>query len=149
YSGDTNNKAVASPCAEASAAEIISAAVPSVTITASSGVTIGGQVHGTATLAGTHEATGTINLTLYKPGDTTCIDTPAFNETLTVTAATTTYESNSFTPTAPATSHWTASYSGDGNNEAEASPCTEASAVETVAQASPSLNVVASPEVTI
>jgi hypothetical protein len=149
YSGDSENKATASPCAEASAAVTVAQASPSVTTTASSGVTVGGQVHASATLAGSHQATGTIGFALYKPGDTTCIGTPAFTETVAVTAATTTYESASFTPNEAGTYHWTASYSGDTNNKAAASPCAEASAAVAVAAASPSVTTTASAEVTI
>ncbi|MBS1891393.1 MAG: hypothetical protein JST59_08870 [Actinobacteria bacterium] len=132
YSGDAENDAAASSCAEASAAVTVASASPSLTVASSPGVTIGGQVHATATLAGGHEATGTISFALYGPGDTSCSGTPVFTETVTVTAASGTYESAAFAPTGAGTYHWTASYSGDAENDAAASSCGEAAAAVVV-----------------
>jgi hypothetical protein len=149
YSGDTNNKAAASSCGEASAAVAVGTASPSLTTTSSAGVGIGGQVHATASLAGGDEATGTIEFALYAPGDTACTGTPVFTETKTVTAASTTYESGMFTPAAAGTYRWVAEYSGDGNNDGAESPCAEASAAVAVASASPSLTVASSAGITV
>jgi hypothetical protein len=107
-------------------------------------VTIGGQVHATATLAGGHEAGGEIEFALYGPNDESCTGTPVFTDSATVADPVTSYDSGAFTPTKVGTYHWVASYSGDADNAATASECADPAAAVTV---EPAPQVPVTPEV--
>ena len=62
---------------------------------------------------------------LYPPSEATCTGAPVFTKVITVTSGNGTYATTTG-PTASVvgTWHWTASYSGDANNNVATSPCT-------------------------
>ncbi len=117
--------------------------------TASSNVTIGGQVHDTATLSGGVSPTGTITFKLYGPDDADCSGTPAFTDIKNVSSGNGAYDSANFTPTAAGTYRWTADYSGDASNAASSSACNAANESVTVAKHTTTLTTNASGDVTI
>ena len=105
---------------------------PTLTTTAGADVTLGQPITDTATLTGTAnqpgtpvinpttaggKADGTITFTLFGPSDTGCgpqVQENGQNLTRTETVSGDgTYGPVSFTPTAPGTYHWVASYDGD------------------------------------
>jgi len=130
YSGDTNNAAVTSPCGAATEASVVNTptptptpATPKLSTTAGTEVAIGTSIHDTATLSGGRTPTGTITFDLYS---TTACHTPvaAFVTTgVTVTHGNGTYSSATVTPTTAGTYYWTASYSGDAQNNPVTGPC--------------------------
>ena len=130
-------------------------ASPTLSTTASAGVVIGGSVSDAATLSGGSAPTGTITFELYGPDatpgaqDADCTGTPAFTSAPIPVAGNGAYGSGSFTPTAVGTYRWTASYSGDTNNEPAASACTAAGESVSVSKASPSLATTASPGIAL
>jgi len=89
---------------------------------------VGDTLNDTATLSGGFEPTGTILFELFPPADTTCAGTPVFSESVTVSgngdySTTTGYTVPLAGPSG--TYHWTASYSGDANNNAASSSCAD------------------------
>ena len=100
-------------------------AVPTLTTTASADVGLGGQVHDTATLAGGSSPTGTITFTLYGPDDASCSNAAAFTDTQSVASGNGDYDSADFTPSQPGTYRWTASYSGDADNDPATTSCND------------------------
>src|SRR5262249_52735422 len=114
YGGDTNNPPASSGCGAESVT--ISKASPAIATSPGAGGTVGAAVTDTATLAGGHNPTGTIEFTAYGPSTTaSCSTIPVFDQTLTVSGDGI-YTSPSFTPSQAGTYWWTASYGGDANN---------------------------------
>ena len=149
YAGDANNEAAAGACNDAGETVVVAKATPTIQGTASAGVTIGGQVSDAATLAGEHNpAGGNVTFRLYGPGDAGCSGAPAFSSTIAIDAGGTA-SSGAFTPTAPGTYRWTATYGGDANNEGAAGACNDPGATVTVAKATPSVQTNASAGVAI
>ncbi|HEX2041460.1 MAG TPA: hypothetical protein VHF24_02380 [Acidimicrobiales bacterium] len=156
YSGDANNNAAGpTACNDPAEAVVVTAAgggAPTLTTTASPGVAVGGQVFDTANLTGGTNPTGTITFNLYGPDDATCAGPPVFTSTVPVAGAGS-YTSGSFTPTAPGTYRWIASYSGDANNlPAGPTVCNdpaEAVVVTPAGGGAPTLTTTASPGVAI
>jgi hypothetical protein len=93
---------------------------PAVTIStqASSGNLLGAPVSDTATLSGATNPTGSVTFSLFN--DAGCA-TQVFTSTNNLSGAGAT--SDSFTPVAAGTYYWTATYSGDANNNAVTAPC--------------------------
>ena len=125
YSGDTNNKAVASSCNDQAEAVIITPAGPAISTNASTGGPLGTAVHDVAHLTGvTGSAGGSITFVLYRGSDTTCT-TPLFTSAPVAVSGPNSYTGPDFTPTSAGTYQWVASYSGDTNNAAVASSCND------------------------
>jgi hypothetical protein len=137
YSGDGENEGAGSSCAESAAAVNVAAADPTITVTASAEKILGGMISASATLAGAHEPSSTVVFDLYGPDDPTCAGTAIYSKTLPASTSTTTYESGSFTPSAAGTYRWVASYSGDQNNSAAITSCTDPAAATVVVAAVP------------
>ena len=116
YSGDTNNAAVATLCADPAEAVVVTPAAPTISTQASAPVTLGGTISDTATLAGGSAPTGTITFTVFGPNNGTCSGTPAFPPTVVTVNGNGAYPSGTFTPTAAGTYRFVAVYSGDINN---------------------------------
>ncbi|MBV8395798.1 MAG: hypothetical protein JO064_06020, partial [Actinobacteria bacterium] len=138
FAGDGNNNAVASSCGTESA--VVAKASPTISTTASSGVTLGaGSVSDQATLAGgVSLGGGSVTFNLYGPSSSAvCTGTPAYTQTTSV-SGNGSVGSGNFTPTAAGTYWWTASFGGDANNNSAASACGAASV--TVAKATPTLS---------
>ncbi|MCA1683537.1 MAG: hypothetical protein LC708_00155, partial [Actinobacteria bacterium] len=120
YSGDTqNNPAGPTACNDPLEAVVVTPVNPVITTTASASVPVGGTVTDTATLTGGAGPTGTITFNLYGPTDPNCLGAPVFTSTVPVVAAgavSAPFVLPSSPTTGPGTYHFTASYSGDANN---------------------------------
>ena len=104
--------------------------------TPSPSTAVGGSISDSAVLANGRVPGGTLTFELYGPGDTSC-QTPISTLTAAVNGNGT-YPSGGYTATVPGTYQWTASYSGDANNNAvPATAC--GSETVTVTKASPKL----------
>jgi uncharacterized repeat protein (TIGR01451 family) len=119
-------------------------ATPTLAGAASAGVPAGAAIGDAATLAGGHDATGTIAFDVYGPGDASCASSLA-TSTATVSGDGT-YASAPFTATSAGTYRWIARYDGDVNNEsAGPTGCADADQAVVVAKASPVLSTQGSP----
>jgi len=118
YSGDASNNSATSPCG--SEPVDVTKATPSIATTPSGSVAAGGNVSDSATLTGGFSPGGSVDFTLYAPGDTTC-KTPIATRTGTLTGGTA--SSGSVTVAAGGTYNWVAAYGGDPNNNSVTSPC--------------------------
>jgi hypothetical protein len=96
-------------------------ASPAISTSPSGTALLGTTVKDTATLSGGYNPTGTITFNLYPTQD--CSGPPVNTETATVNGDGSYSTPTGYTPTATGTYQWTASYSGDGNNNAVASLC--------------------------
>ncbi|MFN2608074.1 MAG: Ig-like domain repeat protein [Acidimicrobiales bacterium] len=143
YPGDLFNNAASSGCNAANESVVVTQAAPTISTTASAGVTLGGQVHDTAVIAGGFNPTGTITFTLYGPSDATCSTSPVSTTTATV-SGNGSYDSPNATPAALGSYRWVASYGGDTNNAAVASPCNAPNESVVVGKATPTLTTTAS-----
>jgi len=148
YSGDSDNNPAVTACNDANESVTVSPANPSLATNASAGVVVGGQIHDTATLAAGFNPTGQITFNLYVPDDSSCSGPPAFMDTKSV-SGNASYDSLSFTPTQAGVYRWTASYSGDANNNAVSSACNAVDESVTVSQAPPTLTTSASPDIAL
>jgi hypothetical protein len=124
YNGDTNNSPAASLCSDPGAAVAVAKRSPTFTGSASL-LAISGATTATATVngAGPSGVTGTITFTLFGPGNLVCAGPPIFTSTRPV-AGNGSYTSNPFTPALGGTYQWIARYSGDANNNAAGTTCT-------------------------
>jgi hypothetical protein len=84
----------------------------------------GGSVSDVAHLSGATSPTGTINFTLYGPGDASCAGAPVFTDTKPVNGNGS-YISAGFTPAQFGTYRWIAAYSGDANNQPVSGACND------------------------
>ena len=109
-----------------------------------SSLTYGGSFHDTATLVapptGAAAATGTVRFNFYKPGDTTCTQTPAATSTVALNSAGTSATSADYQPQSVGTYRVVATYSGDTNYPPATTSCSDANEQATVSQATPSLS---------
>lgn len=113
---------------------IAPAAPPTLTVEATD-TTIGGTVHATAELAEGPTATGEITFEVFAPDDPTCAG-PALDQSSATVSGEGEYASEDFEPTVAGDYHWTARYSGDGENEPAEAVC---AATSTVSKASPGM----------
>jgi hypothetical protein len=142
YNGDSNNNGASSRCSQEMVA--VTKATPSLTTQPSPGGSVGTVVlNDTGVLSGGASPGGTVTFNLYDPAHRDCSGTPAFTQTVTALGNGSYSTTNSTPASAPGTWSWTASYSGDPNNNGAASACT----LETVsiAKAEPSLTTTPSP----
>lgn len=113
-------------------------ATSSLSTRSSGATTLGGIVKDSATLSGGGTPTGQITFRLYGPADETCAREPAYTSKPVAVEGSGKYDSPEFTPAAPGTYHWIASYSGDSNDEGAAGSCgEEGESVSVVAAAGP------------
>src|SRR3989442_1217059 len=89
---------------------------------------------------------GTITFNLYGPDDATCGGAVIFSSTVAV-SGNGDYSSASFTANVAGTYRWTASYSGDANNNIAATSCNDANESVVVTKASPAITTTASASV--
>jgi hypothetical protein len=126
YGGDANNLAAATPCATPSAQVTVGKRTPVLTTTrtwappsaSASGVLSSGS--------GPAGPTGTMTYNLYGPNNMTCSGTPIVSSVRTV-AWYLSYESAPFNPSALGTYQWVVLYSGDANNVARSTTCSDTS----------------------
>ncbi|MGH9125183.1 MAG: beta strand repeat-containing protein [Acidimicrobiales bacterium] len=144
YSGDVSNAPVATHCGDAGETTTVNQAVPTIVTAASTTATIGGPISDSAVLANGLNPTGTITFTAFGPGNATCTAPAAFTSAPLAVAGNGTYMSGPFTPTTPGTYLWVASYSGDTNNAAVATPCGDMGETSTVNKATPAIVTTAS-----
>lgn len=125
YSGDVNNEGAVGDCADAAERTVVTQATPAIVTDASDQIAIGGELTDTATVTGrVNPGTSAIDFTLYGPNDDDCSDAPAFTDfNVEYLAGDTSVTSAAFTPTAPGTYRWIASYRGDDNNAAATGDC--------------------------
>ena len=136
YSGDANNNGATSGCGQETVT-VGSAALTLFTNPTAGGVVGAVVLNDTAQVSGGDTPSGSITFNLYDPAHTDCSGTPAYTQTVTV-AGDGSYSTTNTTPAnLSGTWSWTASYSGDANNNGATSGCTQ----ETVAvsKAAPSL----------
>ncbi len=146
YSGDANNAAVTTACGAANETSTVNKASPTIVTTASAPVTVGGSISDSAVLAGGVAPTGTITFTVFGPNNATCTGAAAFTSTSPV-AGNGTYTSSSFPTTAAGTYRFIAAYSGDANNNAVTTLCSDPAESVVVAPATPTIVTTASPTV--
>jgi uncharacterized repeat protein (TIGR01451 family) len=118
YAGDTLNNSATSPCRAPNESVTVAKATPSLSTQSSGDNLVGAPVSDTATLTGGFNPGGTVTFRLYT--DASC-NAQVFTLPGPVTAGTAT--SGWFTPTTAGAYRWTASYSGDVNNEAVSGAC--------------------------
>jgi hypothetical protein len=127
YSGDARNKGASSACGKETVA--VAKAAPSLSTTPGAGGTVGTAIlNDSATVSGGYTPGGTVTFNLYSPSQACGVGTPAYSQTVTVAADGTAVTGQTSPATAAGTWSWTASYSGDGNNNPAVSGC----GVETV-----------------
>jgi hypothetical protein len=146
YEGDANNEAVSSTCGAANQTSTVAKATPSLTGTASDGV-VGTAIHDEVTLSGSFSPTGEVTFSVFAPTDTTCTAAPLATMTSSIVAGKAV--SANFLPQQAGGLRWTASYSGDANNEPFSLGCGAANQTSTVAKASPSLSGTATSTVVV
>jgi uncharacterized repeat protein (TIGR01451 family) len=140
YSGDSNNGAARSACTDEHLVVNQKATGISTSLSAPT-VTVGGTVHDSATLTGmTSSAGGSVTYTVYSNNE--CTGTPQDGGTKTVTNAVVP-DSNPITFNTSGDYYWQASYTGDQNNKAATSPCTDEHLV--VGKTAPSVSTTLSP----
>ena len=114
--------------------ELAIVASPSLSVTASPNIALGGQAHGAATLAGGSIPTGQITFNLYGPDAADCSGPAVFTDTRPVNGNGV-YNSATFTPTHAGAYRWTAEYAGDTGNAPASSDCDSPAARFTVSSA--------------
>ena len=123
---DSGSDNSTSSCVEVTVAQ----ATPTISTTPSGTVDPApGDLSDSATLTGGYNATGTITFKLFPPADPTCAGTEVYSEDVTVngdgTYSTTGTGTGDNTAALAGTWHWTATYSGDTNNDGEPSLCAD------------------------
>ncbi|MCZ4494279.1 MAG: Glycine-rich cell wall structural protein precursor match [Conexibacter sp.] len=116
----------------------VTKAAPTLLAASAGDAALGGSIHATATLAGGHDPTGQVAFALHAPEDADCSGTPVATTTV-VVSGDATYPSAAQTPTVAGTYHWTASYSGDADNQVAAAACGAAVTVSSPALHAPAL----------
>ena len=149
YSGDAGNNPFTTACGATGETLTVNPASPSITTLVSSASetlpTLTG-VTDSATLSGGHSPTGTITWNVYFD-DGTCTSSPVFTSSAVTVTGNGAYTSTpSFTPASGAGDYyWTASYTGDGNNDAFTTACGASGETLIVNPASPSATTSVSP----
>jgi Bacterial Ig-like domain (group 3) len=139
YSGDAQNNPATTACNDANETVVVNKAQPGiVTQVSSAEITIGGSVTDTATLSNGVNPTGSITFTVFGPDDANCSTAGTVVSTETVNGNGN-YTSDPFTPGAPGTFRWIASYSGDANNAAATTACNDANETVVVKKAQPTM----------
>lgn len=171
YGGDAGNSAAQSACGAQAATVTVPKARRALALAPSAGVVVGRPLHAVATLSAPADAcpqvtrlqgwgclarpsaaasagfapAGTIAFRLYGPDDPTCARSPAFTDEVAVAQAGA-HSSAPLTPTRAGVYRWSATFSGDADNEAAAAAC---GAEVAVAKATPTLSAAASPGVAV
>jgi YVTN family beta-propeller protein len=122
----------------------VTKASPTLAASASGNVVLGGEVHDAASLAGGSAPGGQITFRLFGPGDADCSGPPAFTDTVPV-SGNGAYRSASFTPAGAGSYRWSASYSGDSNNDAVSTACEDSAQAIVVADPPPAAPAQATP----
>ncbi len=144
YVGDVNNGAATS-CGGAGEQVTINKATPTLTTTAVAGpLAVGSPNTDTAHLGGGYGTLGgTVSFNVFAPSDVTCSTPIPVSPARSVNGAGN-YTSANYTTTVVGSYRWNATYSGDANNAAVSSLCTDAGESSVIVKASPVLNTAAS-----
>ena len=128
---------------------------PTLTTSPTSPVTIGSSISDTATLSGVKgspapvPAPSTVTFNIYAAADTSCATplnaTPIQTVSTDGSGVNPTYTSGTFTPSAPGSYQWVASFAGDNNNNAVVGACGDATEVSVVNKAGPTISTNAAP----
>jgi hypothetical protein len=137
YSGDANNAAVATDCADPAQEAAVAPATPTLVSTASPGVPVGQPINDAARLTEAYVPTGEIAFQLYGPDDADCSQAPIATSTAPL-ADDDRVTSAAFTPAAPGVYRWIASYAGDARNLPASGVCGDAG--ESVTVSAPSVS---------
>jgi hypothetical protein len=146
--GSSPEPAFITGAGEALGLAIIAKSLTTLTTTATDSASLGTPIHDTATLAGGVSPTGQVTFSAYGPDDPTCSGAAIFVEE-TAVDGNAAYASPAFTPTQTGTYSWTASYSGDGNNEPFTSACGATGETSTVTKAAATLSTIATERVSL
>ena len=153
YSGDANNTGVTGACNAANENVVVAPATPTLATMASPDITLGaGSLTDNATVSGRSNplAGATIVFRLYGPNDATCANAAVFTSApVAYPVAGGPVTSPAYTPTAAGTYRWRATYSGDANNTGVTGACNAANENVVVAQATPAITTMASPDMTL
>jgi len=154
YSGDTGNgTAGPTPCADPAEQVLVLAAAPVIVTTASGSVPVGGTIHDTATIIGGITPTGTVTFNLFGPADSTCSGAPVFSSTVPMVgggAVSADFTVTNTPTTGAGTYRFTASYSGDANNNpAGPTACNDPAEAVVVTKVSPQITTNASAPATL
>ena len=130
YSGDAMNVAAASGC---QAEQVTTTqALPAIATTPSAGGVVGAVIHDVANVTGGLNPTGMVTFNLYDPSQASCGETKVFTDTKPLVNGTAT--SGDYTTLAAGIYRWTATYSGDANNQGASSGCQDEQVTTTKAQ---------------
>src|SRR5262249_33758605 len=121
YSGDSNNKYVAS--VKGDEPVVVTKAAPTIKTTATDATGASASVSDSATRSGGYNPPGTITFKLYGPSTSPSCAALVYTSGAFTVNGNGTYGPASFSPTIPGKYYWIASYSGDGNNSAAAGTC--------------------------
>ena len=142
YSGDANNNPVSTACADPGG--VVSVAKRTPTLSGAASLLSLGATRDTATINGA-SPTGTITFSLYGPANLVCSGAPIFTSTKPVNGNGS-YASDSFVPSVPGSYQWRLLYSGDANNNAAGTICSDsANAVVTTGTATTSFSLSLNP----
>jgi YVTN family beta-propeller protein len=128
-----------SPVAQVTHQVTVSKASPTLA-TRATDAALGGTIYDIASLASGHNPGGTITFRTYGPGDATCSGRAVFKSGPVAVFGNNDLVLADFTPTAPGTYRWIASYSGDSNNKAASGACNDAGESVTVSAPSPAVS---------
>jgi hypothetical protein len=127
YSGDANYTPVGPVgCGDPAETVTLGPGQPTIVTTATPSTTVGQPISDTAVItppSGGPAPTGTVSFSVYGPNNPTCSGTPVFTSIVPVAGSPATASSGPFTPAAPGTYQWVATYSGDVNYSPATSPC--------------------------
>jgi hypothetical protein len=137
YGGDPYNAALTDACG-ADGIDTVPKDTPGLAAQASGGPTTADGISDAATIMGGTSPTGTITFLGYP--NSACTGTPSVSTTLSVDGDGP-YASGSLIPPAAGIYHFTASYSGDADNNTVTTQCTAAGQSITVTKATPSLTI--------
>ncbi|MEA2828082.1 MAG: hypothetical protein QOG43_2521 [Actinomycetota bacterium] len=125
YSGDAaNHPSAPTPCNLPSAEVAVAKRIPVLTATRSWTPPSASDTAVLSSGAGPAGPTGSMTFTLYGPANPTCAGPPITTSSRTVTGNGS-YASALFTPTAPGIYQWVATYSGDADNLARSTICSD------------------------
>ena len=133
YAGDAANTPDATACSDPAGVVMIGRRNPTLNVDAAP-LSPTGTLTSTAILgngAGPSGPTGTLTFNLYGPDNLVCAGPPIATTTRAV-AGNGNYTSDPFTPTAGGTYQWVTSYSGDANNFAASTICSDPAGTEVV-----------------
>ena len=149
YDGDTNNESVSGICNDVNESADVDKGQPKIVTVASSGMGLGnGSLTDTATVTNRALAQpgATVDFRLYGPNDTDCSNPPIFESlAIAISATSNNVTSAAFTPTAPGTYRWIASYSGDINNLPATGECNDVNESADVDKGQPEIVTQTSP----